>query len=1331
MTTNKNLQVPAYALAVGIDYAITLSASAYGYAGSASINIAITSTRPVAVVKGGNRRISSAGTSDMILDASKSRNTIFSPFHPAAYFSTVFIWKCFYREDWSEVDMKVCPPDWFTKNKIQLVFRRRNLPVDLGPAVFSFILTVNAKETDCVLQSTIMGGQGALGSCDKDERIDSDETAVEIHTDPSSSIPLVTLEVTSGKKSDVEPAYSEAPARTIVTVSVSATLVISSSITSTTPVKSIRWSIRDSVPLECVDDEWCAPGKLLTQQCPTDGGKLESSASICRNDAQPVAIECSQGCGDTLILEANTFLGPGGSGVLGVRTFDLYVTDMNDKVGFAFVHVLVDHGPDFGDLTASPAFGLATLTKFDAAATQWTDRPPGDSVFSPMSYIWSIRENGCSTAFCEVLLTENSWVSSIKTILPLGTWKFGVYVTDAIGTEYLVLSASSITVDPPPLHSPVTSQLRSGHAVCSQDYLAQMRVELLQKSQDSKDEFIVVLHGGRTINWCHQQRAIFDTAATDTLQWEASSTNMRSLLVTLTKRFWEQGSAKSQSRWAALQAAEALRAAVLIPEQVSQEALGTAAPLLSNMVHSIIDIFRRRRASLPRYPTEPGILDSESSPDIPQANVLASKAVEALNSLTVANQLLSDNSRRAGIKAGYLEALKLMKVIQEVSALSVCNVFAGSTASFSSDYLNISTSFISYQNLAGWSLVSKSASSLSNNCNKARDLAACCSKSIGSCCVDDACTSDKWPDPHWVDGPAVLIMPDVIENRAAFDYEVQLAQLRGNSFDSTHLLSGSTVFMAVREADTETVLLPSKPGILEQERILRMPISKQTYDLAILASVNTAEKNGLIPACVVWDEELKDWVTAGIRQVFGLAPIHKMCISNSSATIDSTSPTPCFYALECFTSLSQGIFAVIDAEMDCEGVPLGNGKWDMCDMCNGDNSTCSGCDNMPNTVHDGVVMTKECSGHGKCVGLMCRCCAGEQDVTESSNATNGTAECEWFGETCHRYCTRDPHEKDFGIHCNSHGYCSESGRNCACDPGYTDAPDGICAMLIPLEPEPMDPALKAFIYYGSPVLGLGMMGAVIFFAMAYLRRRQAKKQQAQVEHAILKQLTMPTLEELDGEMPGGDPFAPGADKTEGLNVIEKQAFLEQLRLRKQKWKDPDFLSYDPDEILEESLIDSTVTGYLFAGKFESSAAKASVVAVNRRDLMKEKAHAMMSVNGASTPKLDKFHEERAEALLLAGNRLPMSRSHPFRILDSSVDLPDALQNRQLKAQVLSTQHAMGEEMPERVRRTYRHEAIKNAVKPRAIKRIKKAMKLGPQEEKDKDEMGETEIEVAV
>jgi len=486
-----------------------------------------------------------------------------------------------------------------------------------------------------------------------------------------------------------------------------------------------------------------------------------------------------------------------------------------------------------------------------------------------------------------------------------------------------------------------------------------------------------LFNGARTVNWCHHE--LKNALDPDQLaEWQPAAAETRRLLVTLIQRYWSVGTGKSHSPAEALKTCELLRDAMLVEAELNRQALEAATELLSDIVHSIIDVFRTRTASLPSYPSPPGLLDSASAPDIPQANILASKSVQLLSSLLGANERLSGQERQrsgADVTAdtlGYLQALRTLDVIQEVSAVSVCNVFAGQTASYASSFLQISTAFVSNQNLADFVLVSTVARGLASVCHKARDVAQCCANSNGatsSCCFDDGC--DAWASPQWVDGPATLIMPTNPAGRDAFAYEVQLAQSKGNAFDATELLSGSTVLMAVRKQDTVLMLPDGKRGDTEQddsqERILRMPISKEAYQRAIVDSQNTAAKAGLLPACVVWDEDSKGWANTGIRQGVGLTPIHKMCTSNASA-----SGSYCFYHIECYTTRSRGVFAVAQAEMDCEGMPLGDGRCDLCDVCKGDNSTCSGCDNMPNVVYDGLVMTKGCSGHGQCNGLMCR-----------------------------------------------------------------------------------------------------------------------------------------------------------------------------------------------------------------------------------------------------------------------------------------------------------------------------------------------------------------------
>ena len=157
--------------------------------------------------------------------------------------------------------------------------------------------------------------------------------------------------------------------------------------------------------------------------------------------------------------------------------------------------------------------------------------------------------------------------------------------------------------------------------------------------------------------------------------------------------------------------------------------------------------------------------------------------------------------------------------------------------------------------------------------------------------------------------------------------------------------------------------------------------------------------------------------------------------------------------------------------------------------------------------------------------------------------------------------------------------------------------------------------------------------ALSYYIRAYLLRRQSIRQKDDMEHAILKQITAPTLEELEGEMPGADPFAPGADDTKGMDVLEQEEFMKALALRRQRWNDPETVNFDPKDIKEEKAIDSMVTGYLFTGTFEPDANKASVVAVKRHADLKRRAEAHLKGPGTD-PALEEFHSSRYLVALL-------------------------------------------------------------------------------------------------
>ena len=100
-------------------------------------------------------------------------------------------------------------------------------------------------------------------------------------------------------------------------------------------------------------------------------------------------------------------------------------------------------------------------------------------------------------------------------------------------------------------------------------------------------------------------------------------------------------------------------------------------------------------------------------------------------------------------------------------------------------------------------------------------------------------------------------------------------------------------------------------------------------------------------------------------------------------------------------------FSTLPVETGCDGVALSLKKNDACKVCGGDNTTCSGCDGIPNTGRD-----RKCSGHGQCGFDRCSCNSG------------------WFGITCQNFC-RDQ------TTCSGHGRCNpDHGASCQCDTNW-------------------------------------------------------------------------------------------------------------------------------------------------------------------------------------------------------------------------------------------------------------------------------------------------------
>ena len=129
-------------------------------------------------------------------------------------------------------------------------------------------------------------------------------------------------------------------------------------------------------------------------------------------------------------------------------------------------------------------------------------------------------------------------------------------------------------------------------------------------------------------------------------------------------------------------------------------------------------------------------------------------------------------------------------------------------------------------------------------------------------------------------------------------------------------------------------------------------------------------------------------------------------------------------------TLEHSLYSIYLVEEGCDGEPLSRVYQDHCSVCGGDNSTCSGCDGIPNTGRD-----KGCSGHGECKEILgldeikCKCVDKYYDIM------------------CSTYC-------DDNVQCSGNGMCHpDDGRKCICFQGWLhgdgDYPGPFCS-----EPDP-------------------------------------------------------------------------------------------------------------------------------------------------------------------------------------------------------------------------------------------------------------------------------------
>jgi hypothetical protein len=202
-----------------------------------------------------------------------------------------------------------------------------------------------------------------------------------------------------------------------------------------------------------------------------------------------------------------------------------------------------------------------------------------------------------------------------------------------------------------------------------------------------------------------------------------------------------------------------------------------------------------------------------------------------------------------------------------------------------------------------------------------------------------------------------------------------------------------------------------------------------------------------------------------------------------------------------------GTFSIFGANAGCDLVPASPAVWDSCRVCKGDNSSCSGCDGIPNTGR-----FKNCSGHGRCVAgePRCRCVEG------------------WYGEVCNTSCSLE-------TVCGGHGFCDpDNGLECYCLSGWASTspppvyPGPFCTVnVVPPPNTTAADAAKArtldlILYVAVPAIAgsVALVAAAVYVLTASQRRRRKLRSK-------ILDLALPPPQPAPDETGWGSDMPPG------------------------------------------------------------------------------------------------------------------------------------------------------------------------------------------------------------
>jgi len=412
--------------------------------------------------------------------------------------------------------------------------------------------------------------------------------------------------------------------------------------------------------------------------------------------------------------------------------------------------------------------------------------------------------------------------------------------------------------------------------------------------------------------------------------------------------------------------------------------------------------------------------------------------------------------------------------------------------------------------------------------------------------------------------PSALMLSELNKNT----YELQLGKIDlvdasgatsspFKPFSTTNLRANTTVAV-IREFHSTNKVTDITAGfnVFSQDRptvTLRLPLAPAVAVELSSEAFTTPTKIGKVAACLTWNEQLLEWDNKGIFQPPGKTGIRKFCRNEAGTPV-------CYWYLECY-SQHLSYFSVAGKPLDCKGVPLGTTIFDGCNVCDGDNSTCSGCDGVPNQFDrlENVKLDKTCSGHGQCGGgQRCQCCINSVGLVSSGKAPNSQDVCPWFGIMCSQFCTPDvlsdaaqgPPPGIKPIHCSGHGVCISNATvpvACECDDGYANR-DGLCDYLVPIPPKPMAYELWLFLVAGLPIIVCGLFACFGMWVFTYYKKKAVEVGGNVVAKAVIEKLPKPTLEEVGNDLPVKDEEA----NFKAMRPSEQVAYMKKQEKKEKK-----------------------------------------------------------------------------------------------------------------------------------------------------------------------------------